>query len=239
MIRILIVEDDKAIRMGLEDDLKAEGYSVEFAVTGPEGLKKGANPEYDLILLDLMLPGMDGLDVCKELRRKNINTPIIMLTAKSQDFDKVIGLELGADDYITKPFHSHELRARIKAVLRRMNGNSHRQPVPVIKAGPYELDMVKYRFLVDGNEVQLTTIEFDILKLLMSHPGEVMQRDRILNEIWGKNIFVTPRTVDAHIAKLRRKMGDSDEQNWIRCIRGVGYKFADITPFTDSSHLVT
>jgi two-component system alkaline phosphatase synthesis response regulator PhoP len=239
MIRILIIEDDRAIRMGLEDDLKAEGYSVEFAVNGPEGLKKGMSPEYGLILLDLMLPGMDGLEVCKELRRKNINTPIIMLTAKSQDFDKVIGLELGADDYITKPFHSHELRARIKAVLRRTGGNNHRPVQQVIQAGPYEIDMVKYRFLVNGTEVPLTTIEFDILKMLMSHPGEVMQRDRILNEIWGKNIFVTSRTVDAHIAKIRRKMGDSDDQNWIRCIRGVGYKFADITQITDSSQLVT
>jgi DNA-binding response OmpR family regulator len=225
MIKILIVEDDRAIRMGLEDDLKAEGYAVEFAVTGPEGLKKGLNPEYGLILLDLMLPGMDGLDVCKELRRKNIGTPIIMLTAKSQDFDKVIGLELGADDYITKPFHSHELRARIKAVLRRTGGSIGRVYQTVLRAGPFELDTVKYRFLVSGKEVTLSTIEFDILKTMMQHPGEVLQRDRLLNEVWGKDVFITPRTVDAHIAKLRRKMGDREERAWIRCIRGVGYKF--------------
>ncbi|MBT3241829.1 MAG: response regulator transcription factor [Bacteroidetes bacterium] len=228
MSKILIIEDDKAIRMGLDDDLKADGYEVDFAFDGPMGLEKGQKPGYGLILLDLMLPGMDGLDVCKELRRKNISTPIIMLTAKSQDLDKVIGLELGADDYITKPFHSHELRARIKAVLRRSSGNN--VPFnPVINAGPYELDISKYKFKKDGKTIDLTSIEFELLKLLITHPGEVIKRERILNEIWGDDVYVTQRTVDAHIAKLRRKMGDKEEQNWIKCMRGVGYKFVEIS----------
>lgn len=227
MIRILIIEDDRAIRMGLEDDLKADGYEVDFAVTGPAGLEKAQKPGYDMILLDLMLPGMDGLDVCKELRRKNIGTPIIMLTAKSQDFDKVIGLELGADDYITKPFHSHELRARIKAVLRRTSQNDLKSFNQILKAGPYEMDTGKYRFKKDGEEVVLTAIEFEILRLLMLHPGEVIKRERILNEVWGNDVMVTPRSVDAHIAKLRRKIGDKEEQNWIKCLRSVGYKFVE------------
>ncbi len=227
MIRILIVEDDRAIRMGLEDDLKAEGYEVDFAVNGPSGLEKGLKPGYDLILLDLMLPGMDGLDVCKELRRKNIGTPVIMLTAKSQDFDKVIGLELGADDYITKPFHSHELRARIKAVLRRTQQSDLKNFNQVIKAGPYEMDTGKYRFKRNGKEIPLTVIEFEILKLMILHPGEVIHRDRILSEVWGNDVLVTSRTVDAHIAKLRRKIGDDGEQQWIQCMRGVGYRFVE------------
>lgn len=226
MSKILIIEDDKAIRMGLKDDLMAESYEVEFALTGPEGLEKAQKPGYDLILLDLMLPGMDGLDVCKELRRKNISTPIIMLTAKSQDFDKVIGLELGADDYITKPFHSFELRARIKAVLRRSKGQNGVFN-PLIQAGPYELNINTYQFKKDNNVIELTSIEFELLKLLITHPGEVIKRDRILTEIWGEDVFVSSRTVDAHIAKLRRKMGDKEDQNWIKCMRGVGYKFVE------------
>lgn len=226
MSKILIIEDDKAIRMGLKDDLMAESYEVEFALTGPDGLEKAQKPGYDLILLDLMLPGMDGLDVCKELRRKNIPTPIIMLTAKSQNFDKVIGLELGADDYITKPFHSFELRARIKAVLRRSKGQNGVFN-PLIQVGPYELNINTYQFKKDNNVIELTSIEFELLKLLITHPGEVIKRDRILTEIWGEDVFVSSRTVDAHIAKLRRKMGDKEDQNWIKCMRGVGYKFVE------------
>ena len=224
MTKILVIEDEKAIRMGLEDDLKSEGYEVEFAGDGLEGLSKAQNLGYGLILLDLMLPKMDGLDVCKEIRRKNIHTPIIMLTAKSQDFDKVIGLELGADDYITKPFHSHELRARIKAVLRRSNGQSPAYK-PIVNAGPYEMNLSTYQFKKDGISIELTSIEFELFKLLITHPGEVIHRDRILDEVWGDTVVVDSRTVDAHIAKLRRKMGDSKENPSIRCMRGVGYKY--------------
>ncbi len=226
MVKILIIEDDKAIRMGLEDDLKADGYEVEFAFDGIDGLGKAQKSGYGLILLDLMLPGMDGLDVCKEIRRKNIPTPIIMLTAKSQDFDKVIGLELGADDYITKPFHSHELRARIKAVLRRINGQNGVFN-PVIQAGPFELNISTYQFKRDGDVIELSSLEFELLKLLITHPGEVISRDHILTTIWGEDVYVDSRTVDAHIAKLRRKMGDKEKQIWIKCMRGVGYKFVE------------
>lgn len=226
MNKILIIEDDKAIRMSLEEDLVTEGYQVDFAFNGPTGLEEAMKRGHDLILLDLMLPGMDGLEICKELRRQNIKTPIIMLTAKSQDFDKVIGLELGADDYITKPFHSHELRARIKAVLRRTKDqgnitNDH------IKIDNFEIDRSKYLLKLRGKEIPLTQIEFDLLALLMENPGVVMKRDHILNEIWGDEVFVTPRTIDAHIAKMRRKFPSREDQDRIACLRGVGYKFLE------------
>jgi len=226
MKRILIIEDAKNIRMALEDDLKYEGYRVETAATGPEGLKKALDLELDIIILDLMLPELSGLEICKELRRRNIGTPIIMLTAKSQEFDKVLGLELGADDYITKPFSPFELHARIKALLRRSEIKDREAASAIIQAGPFELDPVKYLFTKKSKPVQLTTIEFALMKLLMQHAGQVLNRDDILRRIWGDEVYVTPRTVDTHIANLRRKIEDDPEQSrWITGIRGVGYKF--------------
>ncbi len=226
MIKILIIEDDKAIRLSLEEDLVNEGYSVEMATNGLQGFAMAQKQNHDLILLDLMLPEMDGLEVCKQLRKENVSTPIIMLTAKSQDFDKVIGLELGADDYITKPFHSHELRARIKAVLRRTHDPGPKTQ-DLIHIDHFEIDVSKYEFKLRGDDIQLTQIEFDLLALLMKNPGVVLKRDRILNEIWGDEVFVTPRTIDAHIAKMRRKFANPDDQNRIVCLRGVGYKFLE------------
>ncbi len=226
MIKILIIEDDKAIRLSLEEDLINEGYSVEMATNGLQGLAIAQKQNHDLILLDLMLPGMDGLEICKQLRKENVSTPIIMLTAKSQDFDKVIGLELGADDYITKPFHSHELRARIKAVLRRTQ-NRGPNTQDRIKIDHFEIDSSKYEFKLRGKVIPLTQLEFDLLALLMRNPGVVMKRDRILNEIWGDDVYVTPRTIDAHIAKMRRKFPKTEDQERIVCMRGVGYKFLD------------
>lgn len=226
MTKILIIEDDKAIRLSLEEDLANEGYQVDMAVNGPQGLAMAQKQNHDLILLDIMLPGMDGLEICKSLRKQDIATPIIMLTAKSQDFDKVIGLELGADDYITKPFHSHELRARIKAVLRRTQ-NPQPATKEKIQIDHFEIDTTKYEFRLRGKEVQLTQLEFDLLALLMRNPGAVLKRDYILNEVWGKEVFVTPRTIDAHIAKMRRKFPNPDDQNRIVCLRGVGYKFLE------------
>ncbi len=149
-----------------------------------------------------------------------------MLTAKSQDFDKVIGLELGADDYITKPFHSHELRARIKAVLRRTTDQGSNTQ-EYIKIDQFEIDPSKYLLILRGKEIPLTQIEFDLLALLMRNPGVVMKRDHILNEIWGEEVFVTPRTIDAHIAKMRRKFPTQEDQDRIACLRGVGYKFLE------------
>jgi two-component system alkaline phosphatase synthesis response regulator PhoP len=226
MKRILIIEDARNIRMALEDDFKFEGYQVESASTGPEGLEKALDLDLDIIILDLMLPELDGLEICKELRRRNIRTPIIMLTARSQEFDKVLGLELGADDYITKPFSPFELHARVKALLRRSVIRDQKSITKTIQIGPFELDPSKYLFTKNAEPVQLTTIEFSLMKLLMQHAGHVLKRDDILHSIWGDEVYVTSRTVDTHIANLRRKIEDDlDQSHWITGIRGVGYKF--------------
>ena len=226
MKKILIIEDARNIRMALEDDFTFEGYKVETASTGPEGLEKALDLDLDVILLDLMLPELDGLEICKELRRRNIGTPIIMLTAKSQEFDKVLGLELGADDYITKPFSTFELHARVKALLRRSEIRDQQTAATSIQLGPFELDPSKYEFTKNGESVQLTTIEFALMKMLMQHAGHVLKRDDILNSIWGEEVYITSRTVDTHIANLRKKIeNDPDQSRWITGIRGVGYKF--------------
>jgi len=227
MKRILIIEDAPAIRMALEDDFKFEGYQVDSAATGPEGLEKAMDLDLDMIILDLMLPGLNGLEICKELRRRDIGTPIIMLTAKSQQFDKVLGLELGADDYVTKPFSPFELHARVKALLRRAEIKNHQTVATTIQLGPFELDPSKYLFTKNSEPVTLTTIEFALMKLLMQHAGHVLKRDDILRSVWGEEVYVTPRTVDTHIANLRKKIEDDPEQShWITGIRGVGYKFS-------------
>ena len=225
MKRILIIEDVRTIRMALEDDFKFEGYQVDSAATGPEGLEKAMDLDLDIIILDLMLPELNGLEICKELRRRNIGTPIIMLTAKSQEFDKVLGLELGADDYITKPFSPFELHARVKALLRRSEIRNHQTAAATIQLGPFELDPSKYIFMKNSEPVQLTTVEFALMKMLMQHAGYVLKRDDILGSIWGEEVYVTPRTVDTHVANLRKKIEDDPEKpRWIIGIRGVGYK---------------
>jgi DNA-binding response OmpR family regulator len=226
MKRILIIEDARNIRMALEDDFKFEGYQVDTAATGSEGLQKAMDLDLDIIILDLMLPELNGLDICKELRRRDIGTPIIMLTAKSQEFDKVLGLELGADDYVTKPFSPFELHARVKALLRRSEIRNNYNAVAIIRLGPFELDPSKYLLMKNCEQIQLTTIEFSLMKLLMQHAGHVLKRDDILRRVWGKEVYVTPRTVDTHIANLRKKIEDDPEQShWITGIRGAGYKF--------------
>jgi two-component system alkaline phosphatase synthesis response regulator PhoP len=226
MKRILVIEDARNIRMALEDDLKFEGYQVETAASGPEGLEKALDPDLDVIILDLMLPELSGLEICKELRRRDIGTPILMLTAKSQEFDKVLGLELGADDYVTKPFSPFELQARIKALLRRSEIRDKQAATAAIRIGPFELDPSKYLFMKNGQPLQLTTIEFALMKMLMQHAGQALKRHDILRSIWGNEVYVTPRTVDTHIANLRRKVEDDpDKSHWITGIRGVGYKF--------------
>jgi two-component system alkaline phosphatase synthesis response regulator PhoP len=226
MKKILIIEDARNIRMALEDDFKFEGYQVESAATGPEGLEKALDLDLDIIILDLMLPELSGLEICKELRQRNIGTPVIMLTAKSQEFDKVLGLELGADDYVTKPFSMFELHARVKALMRRSEIRNQQTGAAVMKIGPFELDPLKYLFTKESEPVQLTTIEFALMKLLMRHAGHVIKRDDILQSVWGEEVYVTSRTVDTHIANLRKKIEDDPEQShWITGIRGVGYKF--------------
>lgn len=226
MKKILLIEDDPAIRRALLDDFKHEGYEVDYAINGDDGLKMGQNLDYDIILLDLMLPGIDGLDICKELRRKDIGTPIIMLTAKSQDWDKVIGLELGADDYVTKPFSPYELRARVKAVLRRSDKEAKKTSVQIYRSGPFTLHPLRHECTYENRPITLTQIEFDLMRFLLSRPGEVLKRDEILDFVWGENVMVTSRTVDTHIGNLRRKIGDDPENpKWIFSVRNMGYKW--------------
>lgn len=226
MKRILLVEDDPAIRMAIVDDFTFEGYYIQAAETGPAGLEMAQEPDWDLIILDLMLPGgTDGLDICKELRRRDIQTPIIMLTAKSQDYDKVIGLELGADDYVTKPYSPHELRARVKAVLRRTKNNNNSKHKPIIQKGSITIDVAKHECRLGSEQIILTTLELSLLKMLLEHAGEVVNREEILNQAWGPDVMVSPRTIDTHVGNIRKKICTTDyPQNAILSIRGVGYK---------------
>jgi len=226
MTRILIIEDEKAIRMALEDDFMAEGFQVDSANSGTAGLQKGSEPNYDIILLDIMLPEMDGFEVLKELRKRNVRTPIIMLTAKSLEIDKILGLEFGADDYVTKPFSPRELQARVKAVLRRVNEKPKISSEKQISFGKIMVDFQKYECFKEGKKITLTTLEFDLLKFLIDKKGNIVDRDQIMNEVWGADVFVAPRTVDTHILNLRKKIEDNPAQpEWIIGVRGRGYKF--------------
>jgi two-component system alkaline phosphatase synthesis response regulator PhoP len=225
MARILIVEDEESILMPLEDNLKLEGYAVSCARDGLEGLAMAAGRSFDLIVLDIMLPKLDGFEVCKRLRRDRVMTPILMLTAKSQEIDKVLGLELGADDFMTKPFSPRELLARVKAILRR--AKEPRQGLDFYRSGDIELDFVKYEGRKSGRPVPLTALEFALLRFLVQNRGRVVQRNEILDGVWGQDVFVDARTVDKHISLLRKKFEDDPRQpTYILGVRGVGYKFA-------------
>ncbi len=227
MKKILIIEDEESIRMALEDDFRLENYEVEVASDGHEGLAKGANPDTDLIILDIMLPGMNGYDICKKLRSQGITTPIIMLTAKGQEIDRVLGLELGADDYVTKPFSPRELQARVKAVLRRVEKQPDDGVGNLFRFGELEVDFRQYECHIGGREISLTVHEFDLLKYLIQNRGRVIDRHELLDEVWGKDVVVSPRTVDTHMANLRKKIEDDPKQSrLIISIRGVGYKFS-------------
>jgi DNA-binding response OmpR family regulator len=229
MNKILIIEDEESIRTVLEDDFRLEDYEVEVASDGTEGLAKALNPDIDLIILDIMLPGMNGFDICKKLRSKGIRTPVIMLTAKGQEIDRVVGLEIGADDYVTKPFSPRELQARVKAVLRRMEPEPDDNSENLYRSGALEVNFRQYECRMNGKTVSLTTHEFELLKYLIRNRGNVINRDELLNEVWGKNVFVTPHTVDTHMANLRKKIEDDPSQpRFIKSIRGVGYKFISL-----------
>jgi two-component system alkaline phosphatase synthesis response regulator PhoP len=224
MAKILIVEDDASILLPLEDNLKLEGYEVASAIDGSQGLAMAREGHYDLVILDIMLPKMNGLDVCRELRQEKNKTPILMLTAKSQEIDKILGLELGADDYVTKPFSPRELLARIKAILRRTL--QIQEGIDFYRFGNVEVDFRKYEAKKDGEPLDLTALEFALLHLLIASDGQVVHRDRILNEVWGEGVYIEPRTIDKHISQLRKRLED-DPQNprFIVGVRSVGYKF--------------
>jgi DNA-binding response OmpR family regulator len=224
MEKILIVEDDKAILMGLKDDLEFEGYEVSVAMDGKEGFKKAMNQDFQLIILDILLPELNGFEVCKKLREAGKNVPILMLTAaKTDEMDKVMGLELGADDYVTKPVGSRELVARVKAILRRIKQKE--ETGDVYKFGDISVDFKSHEVLKAGKKLYLTALEFKLLKFFIEHRGEVVTRDAILDEAW-KEAIVSPRTIDPHIVHLRKKIEKNPEEpKHILSIRGVGYKF--------------
>ena len=226
MATILVIEDEESILMALEDHLTLEGYEVESARDGVTGLRKASEGQHDLIILDLMLPAMDGFEVCKHLRGKGVQTPILMLTAKSQEVDKVLGLELGADDYVTKPFSPRELGARIKAILRR--GRPGPTSVDTYRFGRIEVDFRQYKAARGGEPLELTKLEFDLLKYLIEHRQEAVSRSDILENLWQDPASVFPRTVDTHIANLRKKLEDdpASPRHLIQ-VRGVGYRFAE------------
>ncbi len=226
MKKILIIEDEESILMALEDNLRLEGYEVACAVDGEQGLLMAKEKKFDLLILDIMLPKIDGFEVCKRLRKDGINTPILMLTAKSQEIDKVLGLELGADDYVTKPFSPRELLARVKALLRR--AGQSRQDIDKYRFGEIEVDFTRYEAMKKGKLFYLTALEFDLLLFLIKHRSQVMSRDSILDEVWGRDVYVQSRTVDKHISDLRKKIEDDPSSPvHIIGVRGVGYKFIE------------
>jgi len=226
MEKILVVEDEKDMLLGLKDNLEYEGYEVLTARNGEEGVEAAVTRQPDLILLDIMMPKMDGYDVCRELRRRGIDIPIIMLTAKSQEIDKVIGLELGADDYITKPFSIREMIARVKAVLRRRG--THQQKLEAYEFGRVKVDFRKSVAVKGDRTVELSHYENEILRLLIANKEEPVSRSRLLDEVWGYDLFPTTRTIDNHIVKLRQKIEDDPRTpEHIVTVHGVGYKFVE------------
>jgi DNA-binding response OmpR family regulator len=221
---ILVIEDDLKILRGLEMNLKFEGYTVLAATEGHEGLKKALDEPTDLLLLDLMLPGLSGYDICRKVRERKPDLPIVMLTAKGQEIDKVAGLDLGADDYVTKPFGVSELMARIRALLRRceVRGKGLEQ----YSFGNVTLDFKKYQAEVEGKAVDLSAREFDLLRYLIEHAGEAVHRSDLLDKVWGYDVTTTTRTVDTFVFELRKKLeADPSRPEHILSVRGVGYKF--------------
>jgi two-component system alkaline phosphatase synthesis response regulator PhoP len=223
--KILIIEDEEELVKGLKLNLVFEGYEVIWAMDGEEGLNKALKEAPDLILLDIMLPKKDGLDVCRDLRRRNVTIPIVMLTAKGEEVDKVVGLEIGADDYITKPFSVRELMARLKAHLRR--GKKEEKSVPsVYRFDDIEIDFIHFKVKRSGTEFDLTSLEVEILKYLVAHRGEVVTRDALLDKIWGYETYPSTRTIDNHILKLRKKLEEDPAQaKYIFSVYGEGYRF--------------
>jgi DNA-binding response OmpR family regulator len=225
MKRILVVEDEPGIALGLEDDLKMEGYEVEVMGDGIEASRRAKESAFDLIVLDVMLPGKDGFEVCRDLRRSGLRAPILMLTAKAREEEKVMGLELGADDYVTKPFGTRELRARIKALLRRSAANNGPEPSSY-SFGDAELDFDRAELRVNGSPVDLTPLEFKLLQYFLRARGRVLTREQLLDAVWGPDTFASDRIVDNHIANLRRKIEpDPANPRYLLNVRGLGYRF--------------
>ena len=222
MSRILIVEDEPDIALALEDDLRTEGYDVEVAGDGETASRRARESSWDLLLLDVMLPRKDGFEVCRELRRAGVTTPIIFLTARAQEAEKVLGLEMGGDDYVTKPFSPRELRARIKTVLRRVTPSKAER----YAFGTVEVDFARGELIRDGRQVDVTPLELKLLATFIERRGRVLSRDQLLDSAWGNGTHVTDRVVDTHIVNLRRKIEPSPaEPRFLISVRGLGYRF--------------
>jgi two-component system alkaline phosphatase synthesis response regulator PhoP len=222
MSRILVVEDDPAMSVALRDGFEYEKYNVDMAGDGEEALRRATGGDHDLIILDVMLPKMSGLDVCRELRKNGSHTPVIMLTARGQEIDKIVGLRVGADDYVTKPFSFMELLARVEAVLRRTSRNVQSE----VAFGEMTLDFNCYRATRKGDSIELTPREFTILRYLIDHANEVVSREALLDNVWGYDTGALSRTVDTHIARLRQKIEIvPGEPRHLITVHRVGYRF--------------
>ena len=221
MKRILIVEDEPSIAMVLEDDLRREGYHTETAADGDTAARRAISEPFDLILLDVMLPRKDGFEVCREVRRAGVETPIILLTARTQEAEKVLGLESGADDYVTKPYSARELRARVKAHLRR--GTTAAE---VYRFGDAELDFTRCELRRGGKPVELSALEYKLLSAFVRNSGRVLTRAQLLDQVWGKGTHVTDRVVDNQVTNLRKKIEPEPERpRYLVALRGIGYRF--------------
>jgi two-component system alkaline phosphatase synthesis response regulator PhoP len=226
MKRVLLIEDEPGLVMTLTDRLKSEGYDVGVASDGPAGLERTVRERWDVILLDIMLPGMNGFDVCRDARQKGVTTPIIMLTARGQVVDRVLGLKLGADDYLTKPFDLLELSARIEVQLRRAALASAPLSATQYRFGNISVDFRKVEVLRDGKPVELSAREFLLLKYFIEHREATLSRDELLNEVWGYHSMPSTRTVDVHVAWLRQKIEPNSKQpQYVLTVHGMGYKF--------------
>jgi DNA-binding response OmpR family regulator len=224
MPRILIIEDERPMRTALQDVLEVEGHRVITAADGAAGLERALEEKPDLILLDIMLPRLDGFAVCAELRRVSFEAPILMLTARGQIEDRVTGLDAGADDYLVKPFSTDELLARVRALLRRVQRQHH--TLAELRLGEVRIDFVQQSVWRGAAELHFTAKELAVLRLLAESPGEVITRDRFLDVVWGYGAFPSTRTVDNHIASLRAKLeADPDRPRWIQTVHGTGYRF--------------
>ncbi|MEW5919557.1 MAG: response regulator transcription factor [Bacillota bacterium] len=224
--KILLVEDEKTLAKALKFSLEKEGFTVEVAYDGEEGLQALSQEAPDLIILDLMLPKIDGYEFCRRLRR-NSDVPIIMLTARNEDIDKILGLELGADDYMTKPFNTRELLARIKAILRR-TGQLEQGGRKSIRIGNLQVDLIRHRVTMEEREIPLTSREYALLSFLASNPGRVYSREQLLEQVWGYDFCGDARTVDVHIRHLREKLEEQPaEPRYILTVWGAGYKFKE------------
>ena len=222
MSRILIVEDEASIALALDDDLRREGYETEVVSDGDAAVERGTAGAFDLILLDVMLPKRDGFEVCRELRRVGTDTPILLLTARTQEAEKVLGLEAGADDYVTKPYSPRELRARVKAHLRR----AARQSTDVYRFGDAEFDFRRCELRRSGSPVDLSALEFRLLAAFVKRSGRLLTRAQLLDEVWGSGTHVTDRVVDNQVTNLRKKIEPNPERpRYLVSLRGLGYRF--------------